>query len=63
MLLALLKLVSVKSDILITLSIPQKTETAAEYGHLVEVSHEAFQRALRSFKVLSLDVFSQAMET
>ena len=60
-LLALVRLKQVESDVLITLSIPHKGETAELYAQKIERYTNAFRSALLTFKILSLEVFSQVM--
>lgn len=59
--LVLLRLKSVESDVLITLSVPHKGELPEMYIAKVNAYSMKFKQAIASFKIVSLEAFSNAM--
>ena len=59
--LALVRLKQVDSDVMISLSIPHKGETAEGYQAKVNSYAAIFKKALASFRIVSLEAFSNVM--
>ena len=59
--LAIIRLKEVNSDVMISLNIPHKEESIEEYTEKVQNFSSVFKAVIGSFKVVSLDVFKDAM--